>query len=161
MKKILFAALAALAITSCSQNEEIEAPTQKTEINFRSVVGKSSRAAEATTENLESQGFILYAYNTKTITMDKVTAGSLTTTFINGKKATCTNSNWSVADGPYYWPIAENLQFFADYILLSASMGCIFAALRAGYIPKNTPIAVENPTAITIVENFISIGIFI
>ena len=96
MKKILFAALAALAITSCSQNEEIEAPTQKTEINFRSVVGKSSRAAEATTENLESQGFILYAYNTKTITMDKVTAGSLTTTFINGKKATCTNSNWSV-----------------------------------------------------------------
>lgn len=113
MKKILFAALAALAITSCSQNEEIEAPTQKTEINFRSVVGKSSRAAEATTENLESQGFILYAYNTKTITMDKVTAGSLTTTFINGKKATCTNSNWSVADGPYYWPIAENLQFFA------------------------------------------------
>lgn len=86
MKKILFAALAALAITSCSQNEEIEAPTQKTEINFRSVVGKSSRATEATTENLESQGFILYAYNTKTITMDKVTAGSLTTTFINGKK---------------------------------------------------------------------------
>ena len=77
MKKILFAALAALAITSCSQNEEIEAPTQKTEINFRSVVGKSSRAAEATTENLESQGFILYAYNTKTITMDKVTAGML------------------------------------------------------------------------------------
>ena len=44
MKKILFAALAVLAITSCSQNEEIEAPTQKTEINFRSVVGKSSRA---------------------------------------------------------------------------------------------------------------------
>ena len=54
MKKILFAALAALAITSCSQNEEIEAPTQKTEINFRSVVGKSSRAAEATTENLDT-----------------------------------------------------------------------------------------------------------
>ena len=116
MKKILFAALAALAITSCSQNEEIEAPTQKTEINFRSVVGKSSRAAEATTENLESQGFILYAYNTKTITMDKVTAGSLTTTFINGKKATCTNSNWSVADGPYYWPIAEIYNFLLTHL---------------------------------------------
>ncbi len=29
MKKILFAALAALAITSCSQNEEIEVLTQK------------------------------------------------------------------------------------------------------------------------------------
>ena len=85
MKKILFAALAVLAITSCSQNEEFEAPTQKRKLISGSVV-KSSRAAEATTENLESQGFILYAYNTKTITMDKVTAGSLTTTFINGKK---------------------------------------------------------------------------
>ena len=30
MKKILFAAVAALAITSCSQNEEIDAPAQKT-----------------------------------------------------------------------------------------------------------------------------------
>ncbi len=36
MKKILFAALAALAITSCSQNEEIEAPTQNGKINFQS-----------------------------------------------------------------------------------------------------------------------------
>lgn len=29
MKKILFAAVAALAITSCSQNEEIDAPVKR------------------------------------------------------------------------------------------------------------------------------------
>jgi len=65
----------------------------------------------------------------------------------------------------YYYTNEGNfiLEFiiFTNYILLSASIGCIFAALRAGYMPKNTPIAVEKPTAITIVENFISIGIFI
>ena len=35
MKKILFAAVAALAITSCSQNEEIDAPAQKTPVSFK------------------------------------------------------------------------------------------------------------------------------
>lgn len=113
MKKILFAALAALAITSCTQNEEIEAPSQKSEINFRSVVGKSSRAAEATDAILQTNGFTLYAYNTKETEMADVTAGGLSTKFIDGKKATHSDSKWSVAGGPYYWPIAENLQFFA------------------------------------------------
>lgn len=48
---------------------------------------------------------------------------------------------------------------FLNYIRLSASIGCIFAALRAGYIPKKTPMAVEKPTAIAMVLNFISMGI--
>lgn len=39
MKKILFAALAALAITSCSQNEEIEAPTQKRKLISEAQLG--------------------------------------------------------------------------------------------------------------------------
>ncbi len=44
MKKILFAAVAALAITSCSQNEEIDAPAQKTPVSFKTIVNKSARA---------------------------------------------------------------------------------------------------------------------
>lgn len=40
MKKILFAAVAALAITSCSQNEEIDAPAQKTPVSFKTIVNK-------------------------------------------------------------------------------------------------------------------------
>lgn len=40
MKKILLAVTAALAIMSCSQNEEFEAPNQQTKIDFTSVVRK-------------------------------------------------------------------------------------------------------------------------
>ena len=38
MKKILLAAVAALAIVGCSQNEEIEKAGEKAEINFGAVV---------------------------------------------------------------------------------------------------------------------------
>ena len=44
MKKILLAVTAALAITSCSQNEEFENAGQKAEINFGSIVSNSTRA---------------------------------------------------------------------------------------------------------------------
>ena len=47
MKKILFAALAALAITSCSQNEEIEARHKNGNTISKRSSRKSSRAAEA------------------------------------------------------------------------------------------------------------------
>ena len=39
MKKILFAAVAAMAITGCSQNEEFEIPALSIEFIFTSVVG--------------------------------------------------------------------------------------------------------------------------
>lgn len=42
MKKILLAVTAALAITSCSQNEEFEAPSQKAEINFNTAVTRAN-----------------------------------------------------------------------------------------------------------------------
>lgn len=51
MKKILFAALAALAITSCSQNEidgiDNGTPKSKNEIGVNTIVKKSSRAVVA------------------------------------------------------------------------------------------------------------------
>ena len=50
MKKILLAVTAALAITSCSQNEEFENEGQKTEINFTTIVSKATRASELKTE---------------------------------------------------------------------------------------------------------------
>ena len=40
MKKILFAAVAAMAITGCSQNEEIEKAVQPVEISFNTAVSK-------------------------------------------------------------------------------------------------------------------------
>lgn len=40
MKKILFAAVAAMAITGCSQNEEIEKAVQPVEISFNTAVSR-------------------------------------------------------------------------------------------------------------------------
>ena len=54
MKKILLAVTAALAITSCSQNEEFENEGQKTEINFTTIVSKATRASELKTEGLKT-----------------------------------------------------------------------------------------------------------
>ena len=107
MKKILLAVTAALAITGCSQNEEFEAPSQKAEINFNTAV---TRATELDTGGLESSGFQVYAYNTKAEEMSA--AVTLSTPWINGS-ATYSDFKWTVSGGPYYWPLAEKLQFFA------------------------------------------------
>ena len=108
MKKILLAVTAALAIMSCSQNEEFEAPSQKAEIDFNTAV---TRATELNTEGLQKAGFEIYAYNTGTSDMgDNVTLPA--SAWISGS-ASYAESKWSVTGGPYYWPIGEKLQFFA------------------------------------------------
>lgn len=111
MKKILFAALAALAITSCTQNEEIEAPSQKSEVNFKTVVGKASRA----TPMLDAafNNFKVYAYNTGATEQASVTQLG-ETTFMPGVKVEKKGDPqaWTV-DGTYYWPATAKVQFFA------------------------------------------------
>ena len=57
MKKILLAVTAALAITSCSQNEEFENEGQKAEINFTTIVSKATRASELKTEGLKTRRY--------------------------------------------------------------------------------------------------------
>lgn len=113
MKKILFAAVAALAITSCSQNEEFENPNQKAEINFSTIVSKATRASELTTDGLKE--YKVFAYNTGTDVMsaDVSLDGK---EFMNGVllKWDDTNKNWGMDPaGPYYWPLDEKIQFFA------------------------------------------------
>ena len=51
MKKILFAAVAALAITGCSQNEEIEKAAKTAEIGFNTVVKTTTRVTPLDTDN--------------------------------------------------------------------------------------------------------------
>lgn len=104
MKKFMFAAMAALAITSCSQNEELEAPSQSSEINFTPVVSKSTRAV--ITENAHFNEFTAYGY-----AHDEVFDGTFTTTVMDGgifKKA----DNWATT-GHYYWPTSGFVSFFA------------------------------------------------
>lgn len=110
MKKILLAAVAALAIVGCSQNEEIEKAGEKAEINFGTVVKNSTRAAVTENDDLQKSGFIVYAYKTAdAITVAETKLGDA---FMSGVEVTH-SSNWTVNGGPYYWPFEGKVQFFA------------------------------------------------
>lgn len=93
MKKILLAAVAALAIVGCSQNEEIEKAGEKAEINFGTIVSKTTRAAETNLATLQGEGigFTVYAYNSGTEDMSAVTAASGLTSFMSAVKVGCVN----------------------------------------------------------------------
>lgn len=114
MKKILLAVTAALAITSCSQNEEFENPNQQTKIDFTSVVKKATRAVDTTGDNFLA--FTVSSYVTDNA-YDGVAA--LGNAYMNGISFTKENvaANWTTTDGgTYYWPSKESgkkVQFFA------------------------------------------------
>lgn len=109
MKKVMFAAMAALAITSCSQNEEMDAPSQKVEVGFNSVVGKATRATAM--ENANFADFKVYAYNTGETEIKDVTKLD-TKVFMPGVSVTKPAAEWIIG-GTYYWPLTDNIQFFA------------------------------------------------
>ncbi len=85
--------------------KSFENPGQKAEINFSTAV---TRATALDTEGLQNAGFQVYAYNTGTTEMS--TTAVLPSSAWIANKATYA-STWSVAGGPYYWPLDENLQF--------------------------------------------------
>lgn len=109
MKKFMFAAMAALAITSCSQNEEMDAPSQKVEIGFNSFVGKATRATPTDNENFDN--FKVYAYNTGKDVIANVTKLD-TKVFMPGVSVNKQVDGWAIT-GTYYWPLTDNIQFFA------------------------------------------------
>lgn len=115
MKKILLAAVAALAIVGCTQNEEIEKAGEKAEINFGTVVSKTTRAAVTDNTALQGTGFTVYAYNTgaETVGLEN-SKGLLSTVFMPLTTVEYQAPNWSITGGKiYYWPLEDNIQFFA------------------------------------------------
>lgn len=110
MKKILLTAVAALAIVGCTQNEEIEKVGEKAEINFGTIVSKTTRAAVTDDTALQGTGFTVYAYNTEQVITDADT--KLGSAFMSGVEVTHSES-WAVTGGPYYWPYSGKVQFFA------------------------------------------------
>lgn len=110
MKKILFAALAALAITSCSQNEEIEAPAQKAAMEFNGIVGKTSRASieDLSTLKNNATGFYVYAYNIGTGT------ASTEKPIFEKEAIKWNNPKWE-SDQTYYWPANDKVAFYAYF----------------------------------------------
>jgi putative uncharacterized protein (fragment) len=111
MKKILLAAVAALAIVGCTQNEEIENVGNKAEINFGTIVSKTTRAAVTDNTALQGTGFTVYAYNTEKAITDTDT--KLGSAFMDGVEVTYPSDSWVVTGGPYYWPYSGKVQFFA------------------------------------------------
>lgn len=123
MKKILFAAMAALAITSCSQNEEIDTLAQKAEINFNTVVSKTSRAVTTTTDQFNN--FKVYAY-THSTAFDETTTGNA---IIDGVVFDKSENTWSAeGDKKFYWPVSDMVSFFA-------------------YSPKKSSVTFDHTTA--------------
>ena len=111
MKKILLAAVAALAIVGCSQNEEIEKAGEKAEINFTTIVGKTTRVTPMVTDNFAT--FKVNAYNTATVDMNAETVLG-DKEFMKDITANKSGGTWSLTGGgPFYWPMTDKIQFFA------------------------------------------------
>lgn len=108
MKKVLLAtAVAAMAFTSCSQNEEFENAGQ-VGIGFNSIVKNSTRATEVNLDGLKNIGFKVYAYNTGT---SQSGTGVLNKPIMENESVTWNTDKWTSAK--YYWPSTGNVQFFA------------------------------------------------
>lgn len=109
MKKILLAVTAALAITSCSQNEEFENPNQQAEIDIGTIVKTTSRAIVTDNETFKSfkvSSFIVADKFDFTLTL-------LGSPYMDGVKYTGVKGSWTTTDpNKYYWPIGKNVQFF-------------------------------------------------
>ena len=113
MKKVLFLTLAAAAVMSCSESEEIENAGQKAEIKLGTVVGNTTRAAVTDLPELQKVGFTVYAYNTGATTMaSKLRLLMHDKEFMADVGVTYSAPDWSLTGGTYYWPMTDNLQFF-------------------------------------------------
>lgn len=107
MKKILFLALAAATVMSCTESEEIENAGQKAKVEFGTVVKGSTRAAITTTDNFEE--FTVNGYKTSEA---MGTGVQLATGFMDDVVVAKSGETWGY-DGTYYWPLTGNVQFFA------------------------------------------------
>lgn len=126
MKKILFAAMAVLAITSCSQNEEFEGGQgQNSVIKVGSIVKKSPRATILDNDHFTSFKVTSYIVDPS---QDYSTTG-LGSAYMNGVGYEKTANVWAQTGTAkdYYWPIeSKNVQFFgypADMTLTDAATG--------------------------------------
>lgn len=106
MKKILFVALAAATMMSCTENEVIENAGNKAAIDFGTVVKNGTRALVTTNANFEK--FTVNGYKTTGAMGADV---QLAADFINNLELTKT-AGWKYTD-TYYWPLTGNVQFFA------------------------------------------------
>lgn len=123
MKKILLAAVAALAIVGCSQNEEIEKAGEKAKIDVTTAVKGTTRAA--VTNNANFNAFTVSGY---VVGVSDIADKGVGATPYMYKDYTGGQGNWT-ATGDVYWPLNENIEFFAYPTTLKAK----FSAPESGY----------------------------
>lgn len=118
MKKSLFTgfiALAALTMTSCSNDENMVSIPQGNAIEFGTYVGRDAqtRASVFETADMKTAGFGVYAYYTAQSTWADYTSKD-TPNFMNNTKVTWNSSKWEYAPVKY-WPNNPNdkVSFFA------------------------------------------------
>lgn len=104
MKKFMFAAMAALAITSCSQNEEMEGP-KKAEIGFGTAA--VTRGEVMVTDNFKTFTVFGYAHNDVPYGNEVTGTQLVDGVYINGP-------SWTENGGKtFYWPLTGKVTFFA------------------------------------------------
>lgn len=107
MKKFLFfAAIAAISLASCSNDETIAVNNSSgNEIAFRPLMNNVTRAfAEVTTSTMASSGFYAVAYNT-----------SDNSQYFDPELFNVISSSEYRASTPHYWPTTGNLDFIGYY----------------------------------------------
>lgn len=104
MKKFMLAAMAALAITSCSQSEEFDAPSSKKEIGFTTAV---TRGTVLTTGQFREFKAFGYAF---TGSFSSSTEG---TKIMDGTYTSTDGMAWSEKENQkFYWPLEDKVSFF-------------------------------------------------
>lgn len=124
MKKILLAAVAALAIVGCSENEEIENIGQKAKIDVTTAVKGTTRAAVTNNDN-----FAAFTVSGYTVAVADITSSGVGATPYMYKDYTGKKGSWVTEGDDVYWPLGENIEFFAYPTDLKSK----FQALGTGY----------------------------
>ena len=107
MKKILLAVTAALAITSCSQNEEFENAGQNAEIKIGTSV--VTRATPMLTDNFAQFRAFGYAYTGE----DAYGSATVGTNILDGSFTSTDHTTWIEKDSKkFYWPSEGKVAFF-------------------------------------------------
>lgn len=108
MKKILLAAMAVIAFTSCSQDEEMDNVTQNSRIRLGAIVNTTTKAV--VTDNSNFTTFTVVGYATD----GEMAAGTaLGTPFMPATDITRSGDAWATQTLDYYWPFNKQVQFFA------------------------------------------------
>lgn len=131
MKKILLAAMAALAITGCSQNEEFENAEQNAEIKIGTSV--VTRAEPMVTANFKE--FKAFGYSHTEAAYGASVKG---TSILDGTFISEDQTNWTEKDSKkFYWP-AEGYVTFFGYSPASLPNGSTYTYADAGGYPTIT-----------------------